>query len=269
MFRLQRARPDAISTCATADQAVGWYEWARVQPRSQTRANFLAATGFVLCDAMTFGDIGLVNAKDARGRDFVFKVAAVAGGSACEVEAALALCDGPHIVRCQYLTVSHADGRPMPGLLMPKFNRSLDQSDHQLAEDVLFMCAQQMLAAVNFIHQTGWVHMDLKESNVFVDHEGDWFVGDFGSCVKHGAPVTSTTGMCHPRGLALLGRPAEWAFDWTMLAVLFASQLRRSVQSDNVAKILQEHIDAVQHPPLRALLTQMRDFVGPVMPTAE
>jgi hypothetical protein len=107
--------------------------------------------------------------------------------------------------------------------------------------------------------------MDLKEGNIFVDLEGGWWVGDFGSCVQHGAPITTMTVTCHPLGDRLYGTPAQWAYDWTMLAFLFVCQLDRETRHDDVARALQCVVDGVQHADLKALLMRMRDFVGPTV----
>ncbi len=37
------------------------------------------------------------------------------------------------------------------------------------------------------------MHLLLQGANIFVDHEGTWWLGDFGSAVRAGHPITSTT----------------------------------------------------------------------------
>jgi len=36
--------------------------------------------------------------------------------------------------------------------------------------------------ALAFLHSRGIVHMDVKPSNILIDHEGGWHLGDFDSC---------------------------------------------------------------------------------------
>jgi eukaryotic-like serine/threonine-protein kinase len=40
--------------------------------------------------------------------------------------------------------------------------------------------------SLRFIHAGGWLHGDVKPSNIFIDVEGGLWLGDFGSSVKHG-----------------------------------------------------------------------------------
>ena len=78
---------------------------------------------------------------------------------------------------------------------MRQYNRSLFGEAFQVCQEVLLDRCKAMILAVNYIHRKGTVHVDLKESNIFV-MDGVWFIGDFGSCVKYGEPVkTFTPGM--------------------------------------------------------------------------
>jgi hypothetical protein len=53
----------------------------------------------------------------------------------------------------------------------------------------------------------------LQGDNIFVDHEGNWLLGDFGSAVKIGSPVISTTQLFGPLP-SMIGEPAQPQFDW-------------------------------------------------------
>ena len=50
-------------------------------------------------------------------------------------------------------------------------------------------------------------------SNVFLDAAGNWWLGDFGSAVREGEMIASTTPSFAPRR-AILGRPARKGYDW-------------------------------------------------------
>jgi serine/threonine protein kinase len=83
---------------------------------------------------------------------------------------------------------------------------------------------------VTFLHNRGFVHMDIKASNIFVDHSGAWWLGDFGSCVRVGHAVRSTTFGLHPAFAnwhepGSPDIPAAFEYDWWSLASLITQQL--------------------------------------------
>lgn len=62
---------------------------------------------------------------------------------------------------------------------MPIFSECLDKCP-QLTEEALLAGGERMVTALNYLHQLGFIHMDVKQSNIFI--RGDWYLGDFGSC---------------------------------------------------------------------------------------
>lgn len=65
----------------------------------------------------------------------------------------------------------------------------------------------------------------LQADNFFVDIDGDWWLGDFGSTIKTSEPILSTTQLFNP-GRSLLGTPAMPQHDWDMLAVAFKKKFQ-------------------------------------------
>ncbi|MCZ6654123.1 MAG: serine/threonine-protein kinase [Planctomycetota bacterium] len=71
-------------------------------------------------------------------------------------------------------------------------------SDKELSVDDTLRLFQQICAAVNFAHQRGVIHRDLKPGNILLDAEGKPHVLDFGmakaagASLTEGAPVTVT-----------------------------------------------------------------------------
>ena len=45
------------------------------------------------------------------------------------------------------------------------------------------------------MHKKGYVHMDVKAANIFVDFNRRWLLGDFGSCKLIDDKITSSTFM--------------------------------------------------------------------------
>ncbi|KAG2424483.1 hypothetical protein HXX76_014535 [Chlamydomonas incerta] len=115
-----------------------------------------------------------------------------------------------------------------PGLhaaiCMPRYVSSL-ASMVQLPAAAVLAGGRRMVAALEWIHDKTYIHMDVKADNIFVDPKGRWWLGDFGSAVRKGSPVTSTTTWFAPR--KLLGLPAEPQYDWHMLAVALVVECNR------------------------------------------
>ncbi len=63
----------------------------------------------------------------------------------------------------------------------------------------------------------------LQGSNIFIAADGAWLLGDFGSAIAPGEPVTSYTTYFHKE--LLFGVPAQASHDWYMLGVALAVEL--------------------------------------------
>ena len=224
--RLQAARDTVFLTAATPAEARRWYDWAKLLPLSPTRGVLEGETGIFLDSEHPFHH-ALLLAFDAEGRPLAFKPLPAATDP--EATAALAACGGPCIAPCSLARARHSDGSDFVGLVMPKYDHSLaDVADHVLSPAVIFARARGLVAAVSHLHTRGLVHMDIKEANVFVDGAGVWWLGDFGSAVEVGTPITSTTRGLHPDLVGwspAVPARAAWAHDWFMLAALLARRL--------------------------------------------
>lgn len=95
-------------------------------------------------------------------------------------------------------------------IVMPKYTTSLAGAG-LFPRNVLLAQGRRIRAALKVIHDKGFVHMDVKPANIFVDAVGAWALGDFGSMKRIGQPITSTTVTSHPQ--RLLGKPADPKYD--------------------------------------------------------
>ena len=263
MQRLQFLRDTAILSANSPAQALQWYEWARDLPLSPTRGRFRSVTGYML-NGPSYFDANILLAYDPIGDEAMFKV--MTSADCAEVVAARAVCGGPNLVPCQVRNATRDDGSDFCGLLMPKYSRSLATvPDFVLAEEHLLVRAQQLLAAVRHVHGVGFVHMDIKEANIFVGSSGSWWLGDFGSAVREGSAITSTTRGLHPELDAWHMRPpmpAQRRYDVYMVAALLVRQLdapRDRAAYGATPGALRARIERVSSEPLRALLTSLFD----------
>lgn len=80
---------------------------------------------------------------------------------------------------------------------------------------------RRILEALQYLHSYpggGYVHLDVKAMNVFVDSKLHCFLGDFGSCKPIGESITScTTFFCWERNL---GKPAHPKYDYFMFLLM-------------------------------------------------
>eukprot|EP00198_Chlamydomonas_reinhardtii_P009986 XP_001699323.1 predicted protein [Chlamydomonas reinhardtii] len=88
---------------------------------------------------------------------------------------------------------------------------------------------ERMVEALEWIHRKGFVHMDVKADNIFVDAAGRWWLGDFGSAVPKGSAITSTTRWFAPPAAAKAAATAVPEYDWHMLAVALVIEVLRRV----------------------------------------
>lgn len=103
-------------------------------------------------------------------------------------------------------------------LLMPPYVCCLSKAMKSFDASVLIAGGRRIQRALEYVHSKGYVHMDVKTDNIFIDWKGLWFLGDFGSAVKIGQTVKSTTETFTTGGW--FDRAAKIEFDWFMLATM-------------------------------------------------
>lgn len=91
---------------------------------------------------------------------------------------------------------------------------------------------RRLLDALQYIHENNYVHMDVKASNVFIDSDGHWFWGDFGSCKPLGAMVTSsTTQFCFCDPLWMTAHPKYDYFMFLLMLLIETLEDRKLYRS--------------------------------------
>lgn len=186
--------------------------------------------------------------------------------------------------------ISKRHGLDIAVMVMPQFVATLVKPPKWIEPEGLVLGAKRIIRALNSIHQAGLVHMDVKGANIFVDQNGAWYLGDFGSCVPVDTPIISYTRMFYWKRFNLGDIPSEscekakFQYDWQMLAVALVVQLtannafrklvpaasnRQSLMTKESGiemvseALLRRAIEGVEHLPLKTLLLQLMDYTKP------
>jgi serine/threonine protein kinase len=102
-------------------------------------------------------------------------------------------------------------------LIMPWYTSTLNQHPSNCL-DWIDRQGRRIWDALEYLHNRGIVHMDVKAMNVFVDHENNCYLGDFGSCKPTGELVTScSTQYCWENPMS---KPAHPKYDYFMLLLM-------------------------------------------------
>jgi hypothetical protein len=104
--------------------------------------------------------------------------------------------------------------RVRKGLLMKQYQTSLAQCTIPLTAVVLLRFGNQLKVAIAHMHKTGYCHLDIKPSNIFL-FESDCFLGDYGAATKIGEDITEITRTYYPSELP---DRAETKTDFLLLA---------------------------------------------------
>ena len=87
-----------------------------------------------------------------------------------------------------------ADEMPLrSAILMPRYACTLSNIPRPMDACWALRVLARMSASLRAVHAAGWVHGDVKPSNIFIDFAGDAWLGDYGSSCRIAA-VDSYTG---------------------------------------------------------------------------
>ena len=143
---------------------------------------------------------------------------------------------------------------------MPRYVTTLAEMA-PLCEVALVDGLKDMIAAIEYVHSRNVVHMDIKGDNIFINGNGKWFLGDFGSCKYELEETTSFTPYFLPE-VPLKSKPLK-SYDWYMLGVTIVVQLFKLEWKEKLCSIDTRIVNhslvlraarEVEHAPLRELL---------------
>lgn len=80
------------------------------------------------------------------------------------------------------------------GILMPPYWCTLEDIPRPVKTGRILSILNRICPALDFIHQSGWLHGDVKPSNIFLDVDGNAWLGDYGSSIKASDTLSYTGG---------------------------------------------------------------------------
>ena len=106
----------------------------------------------------------------------------------------MSMSDHPNVVRyhCSFVTKSRYLWIVMP-LMHGGSAMNIMQAAQQggFEEDIIAYILLQVLQALQYFHESGLIHRDIKSSNILVDQMGNVFLGDFGVSAALSASTSS------------------------------------------------------------------------------
>jgi serine/threonine protein kinase len=116
---------------------------------------------------------------------------------------------------------------------MPYYSTTLESIGRPLDDTSAVKLVSQMTIALSILHGKNLAHMDVKPSNIFVDSQGSFFLGDFGSVATIGRVASSTTWAFVPSDVvqspSLL---ASANHDWWMLGMTVTDMLTTVAENE-------------------------------------
>lgn len=206
------ARSSTLSSratmAATGDEALALYSDASAVPRTETRASVHRSHGVIIDGDMAVPGASVALFFHAFEKGYVprvLKVPALAGAAMreCALWRAVsehALAAGVALVPVERLelgrgavlevhtTPGRSDISPLrEGILMPAYAGTLARVPPPADSTYVALVVTRIEAALRFLHVHGWLHGDVKPSNIFIDFAGGVWLGDYGSSAQHDA----------------------------------------------------------------------------------
>ncbi|KAL0043055.1 hypothetical protein WJX79_007826 [Trebouxia sp. C0005] len=230
-----RRLPARMIACSSVQQAADLYEDASCLPGASTAKHLMTQHKLTVNGPLYPRDEGgpscLLRAMNASGRPCIVKLLDTrvsldsseqpGGAEAAAVRLVYdtaAVQEAVPVVRAELITLhlsaDHGSTGHGPGkyaaIVMPQYCGSV-AAQVQMSEAAIEAGARRMLRALEHVHSKELVHTDVKGANIFVDMDGDWWLGDLGSAVEVAAAVQSTTDWFSQQKLK--GQPAKTRYD--------------------------------------------------------
>lgn len=108
------------------------------------------------------------------------------------------------------------------GIIIPEYKCDMHQYILSPNENNTNKWMKQMASAVCYLHQHGIIHGDIKETNIFISHDGDAILGDFGLCTNDTYSKTIFTYTHRPIEMYLENEYSQSGDIWALGCVFVA-----------------------------------------------
>jgi hypothetical protein len=268
-------------SCFTLEQAIHLLELAGTVLHSTTKALVQSAAGVVVDGMMPIEGVQSAMFFYAF-KDCVPHVLKVLTGSPQKAKAECQLwrelrtaggaLDGVFCVPVTLIelrgthTVTLAGGGGSPthlraGILMPRYACTLSNIPKPMDATWALRVLTRMSTSLHAVHAAGWVHGDVKPSNVFIDFAGDAWLGDYGSSCRTSGVALYTGGtpafQCAEITVEEVARFDRACLAVSICSAMGAPQPELAAQRGWPMDILLASVAGLADAPLRAAVEQL------------
>lgn len=175
-----------------------------------------------------------------------------------------------HLVFLQSFVIDSvpAQGIFLSIVVMPAYICSLHDIRPYIIEEVAVAHMDEIKTALDYMHSKGVFHCDVKPENIFVDTDGAWYLGDYGSgCKERVVSLSFSAYHCTvgylPREVRVKLDQGSKQLDYCMLVTAIIFKLKDPLLKFGgfTIKDLKNRISNLS-PPLREMLTALLKEVG-------
>ena len=144
-----------------------------------------------------------------------------------------------------YIVSQYMVGGTLDDLLRRSPNR-------RLPFDIAIRIAEQLCEALEYAHSIGIIHRDVKPANVFLTHDGQAKLGDFGSAIAPEQIRLTIKGMMVGTAAYMAPEPTQsprsdlYSFGATLFEMLTG---RTPFQADSFSSMILQHLQTMPSPP--------------------
>jgi serine/threonine protein kinase len=145
------------------------------------------------------------------------------------------------------------------GILMPKYASSLHDNPIPISDEDALRVGQRILSAIKAMHECDYLHADIKPGNIFVDENGNTWLGDYGSSVTF-SNVSKFAGGTARYQCSDVPAELKVLFDYMGLALTLLEKCGVMTLRDGCPVLLRDVLSAistVKNEQLRLFLTQL------------
>ena len=272
LLKIRKHFSSRMMVVKSADEAVDLYEDAEQLPGTTTRAVIMENSNLKLNGPLDVDHYGvkIVVGVDPDGKPIIVKILYGASSHVTpEVEAISnlglnTLTNIPLVSgELQTISIKDSDSRTMrysSGIyhcfIMPYYPTSLARLP-AIPQEAAYKGALRILEALAYVHKCNYVHMDVKPANIFLNMAGEWFLGDFGSCVHVNGVIRETTRVMLPKNYEPEASPQ---IDKYMLGVTLVLAITPHTEHSDLLKdhgVMEQYIRRIQNVHLNELLLQL------------